>query len=108
MPRPDPKTFRKATGKPLEACTAGCTNSSAASTTMLVEEIALNFTESHVLSFYPLACQSYQVSLTAFSGAMNPGFPLLTHSGSPGNMAAALPSSHGPGRAPVAVLSAKG
>lgn len=41
-------------------------------------------------------------ALSAFSGA-------ITHSQwEPGNMAAALPSSHGTGRVPMAVLTAKG
>lgn len=64
---------------------------------VLLEEFSLDFTANHVLSYYPLPCQSHQVSLSAFSDATNLGFPLLTHSG---NMATALASSHGPGRAP--------
>lgn len=47
-----------------------CSSAASHSTTMLVEEISLYFTESHLLSFYPLLCQYRQVSLTAFSDAM--------------------------------------
>lgn len=77
---------------------------------MLVEEIALDFTENHVLSYYPLPCQSFQVSLTALSGAMNLGFLLLTNSGSTGNMAEQLLWPHLMVQAglPVAVLTVKG
>lgn len=76
--------------------------------TVLIEEMSLDFTENRVLSYYLLPCQSRQVSLTAFSGAMNLGFPLLTHSGSTENMAAALASSHGPGRAPSVCFDCQG
>lgn len=61
--------------------------------TVLVEEMALGFTENHVPSYYPLPCQG-------FRGVTNLGFPPLAHSGSTGNMAATLALSQVPGMAP--------